>query len=286
MEHNDVLYHHGILGQKWGVRRFQNKDGSVTPAGAERYYKNGGKGRKSKLDVKKSTQEYGSYQDITTLISKSGGTKKAKAEIDRLAKNKDYDEARKFNDKAESVLDEYINNGEDSAMKLLDSEFGGYDVEFLINHEKELIEDGYEYVTYTLTVYGDKGAYNVSGESDYSDEEYFIYDKYKGNPEKQKARDEIYDKTSKQIDQLYDDMQKYIEDTVKEKTGFDYDTAYKEAVKQNKLIDSGKLKYEDSIWAVINDAEDYAYENEMQKRQEIYDEQDKALKELDKRKRR
>lgn len=31
------LYHHGILGQKWGQRRFQNKDGSLTPEGRERY---------------------------------------------------------------------------------------------------------------------------------------------------------------------------------------------------------------------------------------------------------
>lgn len=31
------LYHHGIKGQKWGIRRFQNKDGSFTPAGRKRY---------------------------------------------------------------------------------------------------------------------------------------------------------------------------------------------------------------------------------------------------------
>lgn len=33
------LYHHGILGQRWGVRRFQNKDGSRTPEGKRRYSK-------------------------------------------------------------------------------------------------------------------------------------------------------------------------------------------------------------------------------------------------------
>ena len=31
------LQHHGIKGQKWGIRRFQNKDGSLTPAGKRRY---------------------------------------------------------------------------------------------------------------------------------------------------------------------------------------------------------------------------------------------------------
>lgn len=31
------LYHHGIKGMKWGVRRYQNKDGSLTPAGKKRY---------------------------------------------------------------------------------------------------------------------------------------------------------------------------------------------------------------------------------------------------------
>ena len=31
----DVLCHHGVKGMKWGVRRYQNKDGSLTPLGKE-----------------------------------------------------------------------------------------------------------------------------------------------------------------------------------------------------------------------------------------------------------
>ncbi len=34
---NDELQHHGILGMKWGIRRYQNKDGSLTKEGKERY---------------------------------------------------------------------------------------------------------------------------------------------------------------------------------------------------------------------------------------------------------
>ena len=34
---DDIIQHHGIKGQKWGVRRFQNEDGSLTPAGRDRY---------------------------------------------------------------------------------------------------------------------------------------------------------------------------------------------------------------------------------------------------------
>lgn len=36
MEYNE-LYHWGIKGQRWGVRRYQNPDGSLTPAGKKRY---------------------------------------------------------------------------------------------------------------------------------------------------------------------------------------------------------------------------------------------------------
>ena len=37
--YSDELYHHGIKGQRWGIRRYQNKDGTLTPAGKKRALK-------------------------------------------------------------------------------------------------------------------------------------------------------------------------------------------------------------------------------------------------------
>lgn len=44
------LYHHGIKGQRWGVRRFQNPDGTWTPAGKERR----GLSAEQKRDIKRT----------------------------------------------------------------------------------------------------------------------------------------------------------------------------------------------------------------------------------------
>lgn len=44
----DVICHHGILGMKWGIRRYQNKDGSLTAAGKKRYVKGWEKAIKTK----------------------------------------------------------------------------------------------------------------------------------------------------------------------------------------------------------------------------------------------
>lgn len=52
------LYHHGILGQKWGVRRYQNKDGSLTAEGIKRY--------KTDLKFKEKYDKYSAKQEAKT----------------------------------------------------------------------------------------------------------------------------------------------------------------------------------------------------------------------------
>lgn len=67
------LYHHGVLGQKWGVRRFQNKDGSLTDAGKKRI------SRKQKKALEKARK---------AKHDKAEAAKKAKQEQEDFEKNK------------------------------------------------------------------------------------------------------------------------------------------------------------------------------------------------------
>lgn len=64
----DYLIHWGIKGQKWGNRRFQYKDGSLTPEGRERYRKNFNKEYTKLLKSNKESKRVARAQKASRYI--------------------------------------------------------------------------------------------------------------------------------------------------------------------------------------------------------------------------
>ena len=62
------LAHHGIKGQKWGIRRFQNQDGSLTEEGRERYSDTSGSGTR-KANAKKVAAVVGSLAAAAAITA-------------------------------------------------------------------------------------------------------------------------------------------------------------------------------------------------------------------------
>ena len=79
------LYHHGIKGQKWGIRRFQNKDGSYKPGSEGRYDGDGSNGPKRTLKGNLHRLAASNYNLNARTYSKLGN--KALASMNKVAAN-------------------------------------------------------------------------------------------------------------------------------------------------------------------------------------------------------
>ena len=104
------LYHHGIKGQRWGVRRYQNKDGSLTSAGKRRFKSVVSDEKKQQLHTKRakfllegnaensknSAREIKeSYKDLKDLMSKKESQLYKKEINTLLEKSKSYEKLLK-----------------------------------------------------------------------------------------------------------------------------------------------------------------------------------------------
>jgi hypothetical protein len=78
----DELYHFGILGMKWGVRRYQNSDGTLTEAGKKHYAKI--ETKKEKKRIKRRVRAAGLVKSAVKLTA--GAVKTANSAISKEQK--------------------------------------------------------------------------------------------------------------------------------------------------------------------------------------------------------
>lgn len=92
MEHANELYHWGVKGMKWGVRRYQNKDGTLTAAGKKRY-----------------------ERDQRENAGKKKGNKVGQADPNRWVKE-DMERSKRLADSSKQLTSE-LNNANNKAIK-------------------------------------------------------------------------------------------------------------------------------------------------------------------------
>ena len=118
------LYHHGIKGQRWGVRRFQNEDGTLTDEGKQRYSQQVNK-------IKELGDVYGQLESMTRELNLRDASKEAKDKGQKILVSKDF----------KQKYDSLIKKAEDLEKKYSKEK---------INVEIKKMDDGADYVVTSI----------------------------------------------------------------------------------------------------------------------------------------
>ena len=76
MINEQELYHYGVMGMKWGRRRYQNRDGSLTNAGKRHYEKDMNKLKAEKKKLRNEERTKKKIQKLKALESEVDTMKK------------------------------------------------------------------------------------------------------------------------------------------------------------------------------------------------------------------
>lgn len=191
------LIHHGIKGQKWGIRRYQNPDGTLTEAGKKRYYDFGEASRKyskAAWDYQnpKWAENKKKAQDSVDRARKRMKDVEDKIDVDKYREsvlgddNKRYMESRQLLDRAHEELSSDEQKRRKAAEKLLQDR---------IEMDKKM---KYADLRYYSSMTKDEGKKWVDsmvddffGSIDAHDDLFYTY--VESSPEYKKAQDFVYD---------------------------------------------------------------------------------------------
>ena len=137
----EVLEHHGIKGQKWGVRRFQNEDGSLTSAGYKRYNVDVDAAKKRVADAKEAyKQESKRYNQATKggLVYDEAATK----QLVKASQKMQWEKAKFSDEKVKEKLNQESGSVSKHRQKLID----GYLKQGMSQEEAEIAAYEYSYI--------------------------------------------------------------------------------------------------------------------------------------------